>query len=312
MKRIIFILPIIFVMFLTGCFLLEKKDTQVKVTETVKETVKESVKSSETVAESTIAKKETSKKEYDYFESYDKEIKTEVESAVANAKSLQEEIEKVKKIADTYSNAAANANSQSEMNASSVWAYTVWDKELNLLWERFSNSADKERKAYMLTEQRNWIAMKEEVIRENIGNPEDGGSIYPMLKNQLLAEITHNRCCVLARELAVIKHEDFVMPTRTKYGTFVDNQGTKSVYSSIVTKKNMENADEAIISIHKQGTTDGTFTEKSNGDLEFVSYDGKVKGIIQIYGWEKAIFDVTESKDSPFNIGDKFVFDFAF
>ena len=308
MKKRIFVLPIVFVVLLTGCFLSKKEDAQVKVNETVKETEKQI----ETTVESTSATKENVAKKYDYFDTYDTEIKKEVENAVANASTLQDEIDKIKIIADTYSDAAANANSQSEMNFSSAWAYTVWDKELNSLWERFSNKADKERKKTILSEQRNWIAMKEEVVRENIGSPENGGSIYPMLQNQLLADLTHNRCCILARELAVIKHEDFVMPTRSKYGTFVDNQGTKSVYSSIVTKKNVENDDEAIISIHKLGTVDGTFTEGSNGDLNFTSYDEKVKGIIQIYGWEKAIFDVTESKDSPFTTGDKFTFDFAF
>ena len=308
MRKSILVLVITLVMLLTGCFAVKTKDVKVSTTENVKE----SVKPSEVELKRESGAKEVATKTYDYFESYDADIKNEVENAVANASSLQDEIDEIKKIADTYSDAAANANSQNEMNYSSAWAYTVWDKELNNLWKRLSDSADKERKQYLLDEQRNWIAMKEEVIRENIGSAEDGGSIYPMLQNQLLAEITYNRCCVLARELAVIKHEDFVMPTRSKYGTFVDNQGTKSVYSSIVTKKNMENDDEAIISIHKLGAIDGTFTEDSNGDLKFTSYDENVKGIIQIYGWEKAVFDVTESKDSPFNEGDRFTFDFAF
>lgn len=308
MRKSILVLVTMLVMLLTGCFAAKTNDVKVSTTGNVKE----SVKPSEVELKRESAVKEVATKTYDYFESYDADIKNEVENVVANASSLQDEIDEIKKIADTYSDAAANANSQNEMNYSSAWAYTVWDKELNNLWKRLSDSADKERKQYLLDEQRNWIAMKEEVIRENIGSAEDSGSIYPMLQNQLLAEITHNRCCVLARELAVIKHEDFVMPTRSKYGTFVDNQGTKSVYSSIVTRKNVENDDEAIISIYRVGTTEGTFTESSNGDLIYTSYDENVKGIIQIYGWEKAIFDVTESKDSPFTIGDKFTFDFAF
>ena len=304
MSKIIFSLFIIITILLTGCF--SSKNDVAKTSTT------ESTKPIETVVETTSVSKENAAKTYDYFNSYDSEITKEVESAVSQASSLQDEIDKVKKIAETYSNASSNANTQGEMNYSSAWTYTVWDKELNNLWKRLSDSADKEKKQYLLDEQRKWIAMKEEVIRENIGSAEDGGSIYPMLHNELLAEITYNRCCVLAREFALIKHEDFVMPTRSKYGTFVDNQGTKSVYSSIVTKKNMENDDEAKISIHKLGTTEGTFTEQNNGDLEYVSYDENVKGIIQIYGWEKAIFEVTESKDSPFKTGEKFTFDFAF
>ena len=304
MKKGIYVLAIVFVILLTACF--AKKSNYESINIVVDETTNLNIETTESVT------KENATKVYDFFDIYDTEISIEVSNVIANATSLQDEIDKIKKIADTYSAAAANANSQSEMNYSSVWAYTVWDKELNDLWKRISKSADKERKKNLLDDQRNWIAMKDEVVVENIGRAEDSGSIYLMLQNQSLAELTYNRCCILARELAVIKHEDFVMPTRSKYGTFVDNQGTKSVYSSMVTKKNMENDDEAIIAIHKLGKTEGTFTENSNGDLNFTSYDENVKGIIQIYGWEKAIFDVTESKDSPFKAGDKFTFDFVF
>lgn len=312
MKKVFLILPTIFLILLTGCFTSKVNDAQVKVAESIKENATENEKPSEVVKESISETKEKTAKTYDYFATYDTEIKKEVENEIASAKSLQDEIDKVKKIADKYIEAFSGANTQGEMNFSSAWAYTVWDTELNNLWKRISDSADKERKQLLLDEQRNWIAMKEEVVRINLGNKEDGGSIYPMLQNQFLAEITHNRCCVLARELAIIKHEDFVIPTRSKYGTYVDNQGTKSVYSSIVTRKNVENDDEAIISIYRVGTTEGTFTESSNGDLIYTSYDENVKGIIQIYGWEKAIFDVTESKNNPLAVGDKFTFDFAY
>ena len=74
----------------------------------------------------------------------------------------------------------------------------------------------------------------------------------------------------------------------------------------------MENDNEAVISIFRLATIDGTFSENSNGDLAFSSYGENVKGIIKIYGWEKAVFEVTECKDSPFNVGDSFTFDFAF
>ena len=250
-------------------------------------------------------------KEYDYFNSYDTEITSEVDNAILTSSSLQDELMQIKKIADTYENASSNANNQSEMNYSSSWSYTVWDKELNNLWDRISKNADEETKKSLLTAQRNWIAMKEEIILENIGSEEDSGSIYTLLKNNLLSEITSNRCYILANELAKIKNENFTMPKRPVYCTYVDNQGTSNVYSSLITRKNIENDDEAIISIHRLGKTEGTFISNDDGSLTYTSYDENVKGIIQIDGWNKATFEIVESKDSPFAVGETYTFDFA-
>ena len=323
MKKIIFVLLMIFTITLASCSLMNMNDIS---NSNNQNTLNESsvnqntanqntnkvneVKESEQTTES--KNDDSAKKEFDYFNSYDKEIEAEVKSAVENASSVQDEINKIKNIADTYSKAIEKANTQNEINFSSAWTFTVWDKELNNLWKRVSDSVDKERKEYLLDEQRKWIAMKEEVMLINIGRAENSGTIYPLLQNNFLEDITYNRCCLLARELAMSKHEDFTMPARSLYGTFVDNQGTKSVYSFIVTKQNVENDNEAIISIYKLGMIEGTFNENSNGDLDFVSYDEKVKGTIKIFGWEKAVFEVTESKDSLYKVGDKFEFDFAF
>lgn len=38
-----------------------------------------------------------------------------------------------------------------------------------------------------------------------------------------------------------------------KYGTFVDNQETGDIYSSLITRQNWEGTDEAVISIYRQG-----------------------------------------------------------
>ena len=102
------------------------------------------------------------------------------------------------------------------------------------------------------------------------------------------------------------------MPPRSMYGTYVDNQGTGEVYSSLITRTGMELDNEALISIFRLGGTEGTFKEIGNGEYEFVSYSENVKGIIKMNGWKGASFEVTESVDSPFTVGEKFEFDFAF
>ena len=136
--------------------------------------------------------------------------------------------------------------------------FVIWDTELNNLWSRFSNSADKETKERVLAEQRNWIAMKEEVTMTAIGSREQSGSIYPLLENTFLEEITKNRAYILANELAKVKEESFVMPEKSdNYGVYIDNQVTGSVYSSLVIRQDLEGNDEVIISLYRLGETTG-------------------------------------------------------
>lgn len=250
----------------------------------------------------------------DFTYDYSEDIKADVDNVVLNSKTLQEELMNIEKITQKYTLLAESAQTQSEMNVASQWLYTIWDTELNNLWSRFSNSADQQTKENLLAEQRNWINMKEEVILINIGSREENGSMYPLLQNSFLEEITKNRAYVLARELAKIKGESFVMPeVSTKYGTFVDNQGTGEICSYLLARQNWEGDDEAVISIYKQGEIEGSFADNGNGELIFSSEDGSVRGTIQIDGWNGASFKVTEiCGESPFSVGEEFEFPLTF
>lgn len=252
--------------------------------------------------------------EIDFTFDYSEDIKTDVDYVASNATSLQEELENIEQIIQKYTPLAQSAQSQMEMNISSGWFFVIWDTELNSLWSRFSNSADPQTKERVLAEQRNWIDMKEEVTLLSLGTAEENGSMYPLLQNSFLEEITKNRAYVLANELAKIKGESFAMPeVSEKSGLFVDNQGTGDVYSFLITRQGWEGDDEAIISIYRQGETEGTFTDNGNGELNFTSDDGSVKGIIKINGWNGASFEITEiSGASAFSVGEIFEFPFVF
>lgn len=94
---------------------------------------------------------------------------------------------------------------------------------------------------------------------------------------------------------------------------FVDNQGTDAVYSSLITQQSWEGEDEAIISVYRLGEIEGSFIDNGNGNLDFTSDDGSIKGTIQINGWNGATFEVTETIGAvPFSVGEKFEFPFAF
>uniref|UniRef100_UPI004055A80B lysozyme inhibitor LprI family protein n=1 Tax=Acetatifactor sp. TaxID=1872090 RepID=UPI004055A80B len=220
----------------------------------------------------------------------------------------------IDKIIQKYTLLSESALTQGEMNVASQWFYVIWDTELNNLWSRFSDLADQDTKEKILEEQRNWISMKDEVTLMSLGTREENGSIYSLLVNSLWEEKTKNRAYFIANELARIEGEVFAMPEiSTKYGLFVDNQGTGNVYSSLITRQDWEGKDEAIISIYRQGEIKGSFIDNGNGELAFTSDDGNIKGIIKINGWDGATFKITETIGAvPFSVGEKVEFPFAF
>ena len=256
------------------------------------------------------------KLEIDFTYDYSEDIKADIDYVVSGSASLQKELENIEKIIQKYTPLAEAAQTQGEMNVSSRWFFVIWDTELNNLWSRFSDSADQQTKEKVLAEQRNWIAMKEEVTLLNIGSSEENGSIYPLLENSFLEEITRNRAYVLANELAKIKGESFIMPEKpAKYGFFVDNQGTGSIYSSLITRQGVSGDDEAVISIYRLGEIKGVFVDNGNGELSFTSNDADtriVKGIIKINGWNGASFTVIEAPEGFLSVGEEFDFPFAF
>lgn len=251
---------------------------------------------------------------FDFTYDYSEQIKADVDYMVSTSSSLQEELENIDKIIEKYNPLAEAAQTQVEMNIASGWFYTIWDTELNSLWSRFTNTADEQTKDTVLTEQRNWISMKEEVILLSIGTRDENGSMYPLLQNSLLEDITKNRSYLIAKKLADLNGEAFVLPeSSSKYGLFVDNEGTGDVYSSLITRQSFNGNEEAVISIYRQGEITGTFTDNGNGELSFISDDESIKGIIQINGWDGASFRITESADgSPFTTGEVFLFPIAF
>lgn len=252
--------------------------------------------------------------EIDFTYDYTEDIKADVAYVVSNSSSLQEELKNIDTITQKYTLLAESAQTQGEMNVASQWLYVIWDTELNNLWSRFSSLANQDTKEMVLEEQRNWIAMKEEVTLMSLGSQEENGSMYPMLVNSLWEEKTKNRAYFIANELAQIEGESFAMPeASTKYGLFVDNQGTDAVYSSLITRQSWEGEDEAIISVYRLGEIEGSFIDNGNGNLDFTSDDGSIKGTIQINGWNGATFEVTETIGAvPFSVGEKFEFPFAF
>ena len=252
--------------------------------------------------------------ELDDIRDFSEEIQANVDDIVSGSASLQEELEGMETLSQKYAVLAETAQTQGEMNVSSGWLFTLWDVELNRLWGRFSNSADRQTKEKVLADQKNWIAMKEEAMLLSVGTSEENGSMYPLLRNAFLEEITRNRTYLLAGELAKIRGEELtVTKASVEHRLFVENQETERIYSFLFVRQDGEGRYRAKISVYGQGETEGSYADNGNGVLTFTSDDGTVKGTIQINEWDGADFQVTETSDeSPFPAGEEIKFPFAF
>lgn len=81
---------------------------------------------------------------------------------------------------------------QTEMNTKSYELYELWDETLNTLWIELKNTMPEDEFQTLLTEQRQWIAEKEDAV---IKAAEDvaGGSMEALVKNLEAASITEER-----------------------------------------------------------------------------------------------------------------------
>ncbi|WP_051656572.1 lysozyme inhibitor LprI family protein [Butyrivibrio sp. AE3004] len=247
----------------------------------------------------------------DLWHDYEDEIKDAVKKISSSASSLQDELQGIEALENRFSEVAQRSETQADMTQTSYWPYAVWDAEINSLWSRLSDTLKGAEKDNLLSEQRNWIAMKEEVVLETLGPREEGGSIYPTLENDLLSNMTKTRSYYLASVLANATDDTITLPARGIRGAYVDNQGTGEVYSSLIIKEGWESGYDATISIFRLGNVSGTVEGKGT-DLIFTSEDGATTGIIR-YGWGGASLEITSSgASSILKKGDVYEFKMIF
>ena len=90
-------------------------------------------------------------------------------------------------------------------------------------------------------EQRNWIAMKEEVTLMSLGSQEEKWQYVSYACKFPLGRKNQEQGLFHCKWAGTDWGESFAMPeASTKYGLFVDNQGTDAVYSSLITQQSWE------------------------------------------------------------------------
>lgn len=235
------------------------------------------------------------------WQDYTEQISSEIETILTSSTSLQAELEAIATLAESYEQLMCQDIPQAAMNMASQWPYFIWDTELNKLWSRMSDTLDADTKSSVLAEQRLWITLKDKVVREVLTDYESG-SVYGLLYNCEISNITENRVYELASIYADFLGEDFIMPERDFCGLYVDNQGTDSIYSSLYITSSMHEGDYiAAISVHRLFSITGLVTETDDG-LYFESDDGSnMTGTIR-YNWNGASFTLStgEIYEFPF------------
>lgn len=100
---------------------------------------------------------------------------------------------------------------QLDMNLQAQEWYTLWDDELNSLWERLSATLSGSQKDEMVADQREWVDCKEKNVIA-AGIPVYGGSLQPLLEYSTAKDMTRARAYYLAEQLALVTGESYTIP----------------------------------------------------------------------------------------------------
>ncbi len=110
---------------------------------------------------------------------------------------------------------------QFELNEKSQELYEQWDWALNVIWNALIITLDEEEMETLRLMQREWIATKEEAVKQ-AGAEVEGGSMQPMVMNLKAAELTKIRVYelmdILETGKLVIAKDEVIYPPEV-YGT---------------------------------------------------------------------------------------------
>ncbi|SOC10243.1 lysozyme inhibitor LprI family protein [Pseudobutyrivibrio ruminis] len=123
-------------------------------------------------------------------------------------KTIQIELEEVEAEYTKLNNTDTSNMSQFEINDLASERYTLWDNELNSIWERLAEMLSGDEKDELVKEQKEWITKKER-NSEVAGIENGGGSAAPCLMDDEAASITRVRVYYLAEKLANLLNEPF-------------------------------------------------------------------------------------------------------
>lgn len=125
--------------------------------------------------------------------------------------SISEEMAEMESKSLAYENADWDLPQQ-EMNAKAYEWFTLWDDELNALWDRLTATLSDTEKDALTEEQTAWIKRKEQQMIA-AGFEAYGGTLRPLLESSVAKDMTRERTYYLAEYLAKQTGEDYTIPS---------------------------------------------------------------------------------------------------
>lgn len=129
------------------------------------------------------------------------ETKTDTSSdkTSKNKVSIQDELAQIeKKEAEIDARLQKESLTQSEMNQLTAEVYKLWDDELNKVWKHLKDTLDDSTMTTLKEDESKWIKEKDVKVKA-AGKEAEGGSLQPMLENDMAAELTKARVYELAK-----------------------------------------------------------------------------------------------------------------
>ena len=110
---------------------------------------------------------------------------------------IAEEISYAEKRGAELETKLQEASTQLDMNTTSAELLKTWDDALNTVWRMLESELDDAKMEVLRTEERNWIAHKDEQVKA-AGQEYEGGSMRPMVESMKAVELTKERVYELA------------------------------------------------------------------------------------------------------------------
>ena len=114
-------------------------------------------------------------------------------AASLTADQLKASLENTQKASDELESRMQNEDmNQMQLNDASAELYALWDDQLNEIWGYLKTQLSAEDMQKLTDEQMKWINSKESEVAAE-GAKYEGGSIRPLVENNLAAELTCDR-----------------------------------------------------------------------------------------------------------------------
>ncbi len=324
MKRKVVLLCLALALFMGACGTDRKADTIENIVSSETDSAETTENTSEEISSEAAGSTENSEEEKktEPAEDLEKYLSGDIkETAVQDktleialaAGSLQEELERVEAFAEMF-NMAGVDQPQGVQTFYAERRYLVWDTEFAKLWSKIYELPDGETKDRVLSEQKNWINIRD-MFAKDACRINEGGSMYDMLLAWEKTAMTRSRTYYLASVIADAEGLEFELPEREPIGKYIYTAENDETLDTLMIFYDFEEDKDGVlvadIDIEGIGHIRGTLEASDDDTWSFEGIDEEISGSIGC-GWNGAVFLIGSSENSNFHEGEMYEFPILF